>query len=136
MRTEPQAGTPVRRKLVDMARVIRSKNSGPFMLTLDIIFSSPDDYRAIKESGQINRQCIAAAYGIDAERITNIVFFDPASAVKIVLPRPVSSGGPGDRDVYGAQQHAPLLGLSFALPWDAGDGSASPGRGGEPCPTS
>lgn len=122
MSTEQQADTPVRRKLTDLARVIRSKNSGPFTLTLDIIFSSPDDYHAIKESGQINRECIATAYGIDADRITDIIFFDPASAVKVVLPRPMASGGPGDRDVYGAQQHAPLLGLSFALPPSSANG--------------
>ncbi len=136
MNGKPEAGGAVRRKLIDMARVIRSKNSGPFTLTLDIIFSSADDYRALKESGQMSRGLIADAYGIDADRISDVIFFDPASAVKIVLPRMVASGGPGDRDVYGAQQHAPLLGLSFALPWNADDGTGPPARGGEPCPTS
>ncbi len=109
------------RPLTELARVIRSKNSGPFTLTLDIIFSSEHEYRAIKESGQITREMIAAAYRIEPETITNIVFFDPASAVKIVLPRTVASGSPGDRDVYGAQQHAPLLGLSFTLPHATSD---------------
>ncbi|MCB1854166.1 MAG: DUF4387 family protein, partial [Halieaceae bacterium] len=44
------------------------------------------------------------------------IYFDPALAIKICLPREVSSGAPGDRDVYGAQQHAPLLLWEFELP--------------------
>ena len=116
------------RPLTELARVIRSKNSGPFTLTLDIIFSSSEEYRAVKESGQITRESIAAAYRIEPETITSIVFFDPASAVKIVLPRTVASGSPGDRDVYGAQQHAPLLGLAFTLPQATPDQSRDPRR--------
>jgi hypothetical protein len=27
----------------------------------------------------------------------------------VVVPRQIMSGDPGDRDVYGAQQHTPLL---------------------------
>ena len=34
-----------------------------------------------------------------------------ANAIKFSLRRPVGSGGPNDFDVYGAQQHAPLLDL-------------------------
>jgi hypothetical protein len=29
------------------------------------------------------------------------------------MPRKIVSGSPGDRDVYGAQQHVPLLGLEL-----------------------
>jgi hypothetical protein len=32
-------------------------------------------------------------------------------AIKYALPRRVCAGTPGDGDVYGAQQHAPLLGI-------------------------
>ncbi|TVR51094.1 MAG: DUF4387 domain-containing protein [Spirochaetaceae bacterium] len=103
------------KKLVEMAKVIRSKNSGPFKLTLDIIFDSADEYRSIKASGQVTRELIAGLYGIETALIAEIIFFDPASAIKVVLPRPVVSGGPGDTDVYGAQQHAPLLALSFEI---------------------
>jgi hypothetical protein len=37
------------------------------------------------------------------------VFFEEACAVKATIVRPVVSGDPGETDVYGAQQHAPLL---------------------------
>jgi len=34
-------------------------------------------------------------------------------AIKIVLARKIMAGDPGDFDVYGAQQHAPLLGIEL-----------------------
>ena len=49
-----------------------------------------------------------------------IYFWDPARAVKITLRRAVSSGAPGDDDVYGAAMHMPLMGLVIAgagVPW-------------------
>jgi hypothetical protein len=32
-------------------------------------------------------------------------------AIKLSMPRAVCAGNPGDGDLYGAQQHAPLLSL-------------------------
>ena len=40
-------------KLYDLAQVIRSKNSGPFQTTLDVIFDDEALYQQIKNSGQI-----------------------------------------------------------------------------------
>jgi hypothetical protein len=54
-------------------------------------------------------------YGVELAEIRNIVWFEPANAVKVVMPRRIVSGAPGDSDVYGAQQHAPLLGMEFDL---------------------
>jgi uncharacterized protein DUF4387 len=39
--------------------------------------------------------------------------YPPALAIKIVMPRRIVSGDPGDSDVYGAQQHRPLLGIEL-----------------------
>ena len=36
------------RRLVDVARVIRSKNAGPFELTFDIMFADADSYERVK----------------------------------------------------------------------------------------
>ena len=43
-----------------------------------------------------------------------VIPFDVAYAIKITLPRKIPSGSPGDTDIYGAQQHAPLLDLEVA----------------------
>ena len=103
------------KKITDVARVIRSKNCSPFELTLDIIFEKTSIYEKVKQGNLINAKVIAKAYGIDEAMINGIVYFDPAHAVKINLPRPVPSGAPGDTDVYGAQQHAPLLKLKLQV---------------------
>jgi hypothetical protein len=96
-------------KLVDLAKVLRSKNSGPFELTLDILFDDEEKYERVEKSGKINIEAISSLYRINAEDITNLVFFKKALGIKITFSRKTSSGTCGDRDVYGAQQHAPLF---------------------------
>ena len=98
-------------KITDISKVIRSKNCSPFELTLDIIFKNKITYETVKKHNTINKTSIAEVYGIAESMISGIVYFDPAYAVKITMSRPIASGAPGDTDVYGAQQHAPLLKL-------------------------
>ena len=100
-------------KLYEIAKILRSKNSGPFELTFDIIFATEEEYERVKESGIINEGKIAEIYNISKSDIADIVFFDPAKGIKITIYRRISSGTIGDRDVYGAQQHAPLMNLEI-----------------------
>ena len=102
-------------RLYDLAKVIRSKNSGPFQTTLDVLFDDEKIYRKIKESGLIARKHIAMLYKMEESRIQEIVFFDTALGFKITYDRSISSGTCGDRDVYGAQQHAPLAQMKVEL---------------------
>lgn len=103
------------KKMLEIARVVRSKNSGPYELVLDVMLKNHECFVALRESGQFSPQGIAAAYGVPVTDIRRIVWFQPANAVKVVMPRHIVSGAPGDSDVYGAQQHAPLLDLEFDL---------------------
>jgi|SRR5712692_704619 len=96
-------------KLIDIASVIRSKNAGPYELTLDIIFKERSWYEKVKAANAINRRLISQLYRVAESDIYHIIAFDPASAIKITLKRPLVSGDIGETDVYGAQQHAPLL---------------------------
>jgi len=102
-------------KLIDIASVIRSKNSGPYELTLDIIFNDFENYKRIKEGGFINEELICALYNVTPDKIIGIIAFDPAKAIKATIKRPLCSGDLGETDVYGAQQHAPLLSLEFDI---------------------
>lgn len=101
-------------KLTDIASVIRSKNSGPYELTLDIIFQDRSWYEKVKKAQAIHRGLISQIYGIAEEDVLDIIEFDPAAAIKINLKRPIVSGDIGDTDIYGAQQHAPLLELELS----------------------
>ena len=102
-------------KLVDITSVIRSKNAGPYELTFDIIFDEYHWYEKICKAKLINEQLICRLFRIKCEDIINIVEFHPAKAIKITINRPIPSGGLKETDVYGAQQHGPLLDLEFEL---------------------
>jgi len=103
------------KKLTDMARVIRSKNAGPYELTLDMIFKNSEIYSRVKKNRLINAEKIAEIYKIEIGLIKGIVYFDPANAVKVTMKRELASGAYGDSDIYGAQQHAPLLKLELDI---------------------
>lgn len=102
-------------KLSDIARVIRSKNAGPFMVTFDIIFEDADTLERVRQTGSLTSQTVASLYGVSANEIVDFAYYPIARAVKFSIYRPQPSGARFDTDVYGAQQHAPLLTLPIAL---------------------
>jgi hypothetical protein len=95
-------------QLQDLAQVIRSKNAGPLRLTLDVMFRSDADYQRAVQSPALTAECIGQLYGVPVSSV-EIIPYPLGRAIKIVLPRRLTAGDPGDRDVYGAQQHTPLL---------------------------
>ena len=99
-------------QLQDLAQVIRSKNAGPRRLTFDIILGSDADYHRLAQSPALTQAAIAARYGVPEQDVA-IIPYPPGRAIKITLARKLMAGDPGDRDVYGAQQHAPLLGIEI-----------------------
>jgi hypothetical protein len=102
-------------KLKDVAKVIRSKNAGPFELTFDVIFKTKEDYEKVKSCGAINRELVAKLYGIEPEKILNFVFFDAANAFKFTIPRMRPQGSVGEIDMHGAQQYVPLFDIEIPL---------------------
>lgn len=101
--------------LKDVARVIRSKNAGPFELTLDVLLKDQEVFEKIRKADIINTKVIARLYKIPEEDVLSIVYFPNALAVKATIVRPLPSGAMGERDVYGAQQHGPLVNFAFEI---------------------
>jgi hypothetical protein len=97
-------------KLINLARIIRSKNAGPTQLTIDIMFDDQATFDTARMSPNLTAHEIARRYKISHTDV-EIIAYPPANALKIVLARSIIAGTPGDRDVYGAQQHGPLLDL-------------------------
>src|SRR6185437_10973567 len=97
--------------LGQLAKTLRSKNAGVDKITFDIIFPDRATYEHVRRSGVLVRSSVAALYGIPESRISDFVEFDPANAIKFTIYRSVPSGSPGDPDIFGAQQYAPLLDL-------------------------
>ena len=102
-------------RLIDIAEVIRSKNSGPYELTFDILFKDWEVFETFCARRLINHDLVASLYKISIDQIINIVEFKPAKAIKVTIERPIPSGALGETDVYGAQQHAPWLSLEFEI---------------------
>ena len=104
-------------RLRDIAQICKSKNAGPFFVTVDVLFEDPAVYCQVKAAGTLNAALFARLYGV-AEEDVLFTPYDASSAFKATLPRLVPAGDFGDTDVYGAQQHAPLLDLE--IPFQSG----------------
>ena len=103
------------RKLGELAQFVRSKNAKPFRLTFDVIFDDPAAYQRVKAARVLTRARIAELYGVTDDEIVSLHEFDAGLAIKFTLRRRIPQGAPGDTDVYGCQQHAPLLDVE--VPW-------------------
>ncbi|KAG4259913.1 hypothetical protein FPRO03_12563 [Fusarium proliferatum] len=103
---------PARRaRMEELARIIRSKNSGPFELTFDIMFDDEAVYNRVREANVLTNDVIKSLYRVQDDEILTNMFFEPALAWKCTIKRPWAQGSVGERDTLGTQQHALLLGI-------------------------
>ena len=104
------------RTLIDIAKIIRSKNAGPYELTMDVMFDSLSVYELVKGSSLLTPGLIASLYNIPESEVIYCDFFDVALAFKATIPRKrngkgVASGGYMENDVHGSQQYVKLMHL-------------------------
>ena len=102
-------------KLVDLAKVIRSKNAGPDKITFDIIFNSRENYEAVKASKALTPENVTKLLNVAMERLSDFGEFDRACAIKWTFYRSSPSGSPGDGDVFGCQQDAALMEVEITI---------------------
>lgn len=100
-------------KLAELASLIRSKNAGPFELTIDIMFDDAGVYERVKRSRAVNQDLIAAMYNV-APDLVRFFESDSALAIKVSIPRPIYQGDVGDTDGHGGQQYGPLMDIEIA----------------------
>jgi hypothetical protein len=101
-------------RLKDIAKACKSKNAGPFHITLDIMFDDAALFERVRATGVIRPALIARLYGVPEADI-QFTEYPPALAWKATIPRRIASGAVGDTDIYGAQQHAPLLDIEVPI---------------------
>jgi uncharacterized protein DUF4387 len=94
--------------------LIRSKDAGPFMLTIDLFFADEHSRRAFLAAGVFNADRIGSLYGVDPADV-RIFDLPDIGAMKISFPRPVVSGDFGDTDITGGQQYALVVDLVASL---------------------
>jgi hypothetical protein len=100
--------------LSDLCTILRTKNAGPFLFTLDIVFAKTAVYEVVKARRLLTRERIAEAYGVLPESVTVFESFDNINAFKATIRRNRVSGSPGDSDVYAKNQEVPALTISFS----------------------
>lgn len=97
-------------RLRDMAKLIRTKNAGPFLLTLDVMFPDRRAYEHVVSSGVISKAAMARFFNVEESKV-RLFNYAPANAIKVTVPRLVTSGDPADTDLFGGQQFGPLVDL-------------------------
>lgn len=118
---KPKAGIQPPEKLSDIAEILRSKNAGPYEITMDVVFDSEASFNFIKKSDLLSRENVARALQVSQEDIIWIGFYDPAIAFKVTIPRyrggkKASAGSFMENDIHGSQQHLGLFKLKLPEP--------------------
>jgi Domain of unknown function (DUF4387) len=99
-------------QLYELARLIRSKNAGPFELTIDVMFNDRESYDRVISSQVLSAERMAELYHVDPS-IVQLFQADVALAIKISFPRPIASGNLQDTDIFGGQFHSPIVRLDI-----------------------
>lgn len=96
-------------KLPTLASQVRSKNAGPLRLTFDIFFDNKKSYAKVRDSGKLKKESVARLYGIPEDHVLGVYELDHLQVIKISIKRSIVAGDVRDSDMYGTQQHVPLL---------------------------
>ena len=98
---------PETRTIADLAVEVRSKNAGPFWVTMEVFLRDRAGYDLVSF---LDEPVVARLYGVDPATVQ--IFRVPAlNVVKVSFPRPVSQGSLRDRDIHAGQHHVPLAQL-------------------------
>ncbi len=100
-------------KLYELAKLIRSKNAGPFQLTIDVMFEDAETYERVLASDVLTAERFGAMYGTPVDEV-KVINYEAAHAIKITIPRPVASGDLRDGDMMGGQLYGPIVDLEVA----------------------
>jgi len=100
--------------IASIAQVCKSKNAGPFFFTIDVVFEKKEMFDRVRRTEVLNAELFARLYQVELDQVQFTVY-PAALAFKATVPRKVAAGDIGDSDVYGAQQHAPLLAVDIPI---------------------
>jgi hypothetical protein len=100
--------------LGNYAKYIRSKNAGPFWLTMEIFLKSKKDFDQLVALNVITPELISRLYGTSADTV-QIFFCKNISIIKISIPRPVVQGSLQDKDIHAGQQFIALANVELEV---------------------
>lgn len=88
----------------DVARYVRSKNAGPFWVTIEIFCETQEAYDKIKGSPNITPRKVAELYSVD-ENLVKVFYVDSLNVIKFSYPRPKPEGHKYENDMHSGQQY-------------------------------
>jgi Domain of unknown function (DUF4387) len=90
----------------------RTRNAGAFLVSVDIVFNTPELYVQWRDSGVINQDSVAERMKVNPD-VVRVIDYPAACAIKITIPRRTVAGDPDDTDLDSAGQFIPLLDLEL-----------------------
>jgi hypothetical protein len=93
------------RTLGELALEVRSKNAGPFWMTLEAFMPDEQTYRIA--DALITTELISELYRV-APASLQIFRIPDLHVIKVSFPRPIVQGSLHDRDMHAGQHHVPL----------------------------
>ncbi len=100
-------------KLSEVCRHVRSKNAGPFWITLDLFFRDQAMFDKHADARELQVPAIAALFDVEAGSIKRFAMPN-LLALKISYPRKRPQGGVLERDMHGGQQYLRLLDVELS----------------------
>lgn len=89
-------------------KYIRSKNAGPFWLTIDAFCNNVEDTEKVAAAFERERKFIAKEFQVKADDL-EIYCLKDIQVAKISLPRVPIEGSRDERDMHGGQYYVTLL---------------------------
>lgn len=99
-------------KLSEVCRHVRSKNAGPFWITIDLTFEDRASFDAYAAVPQLQPASIARLFDVEAALVKRFPIED-LLVLKLSYPRRQPQGGSLERDMHGGQQYVRLLDLQL-----------------------
>jgi hypothetical protein len=97
----------------DVCRHIRSKNAGPYWVTIDLFFKDDESFRTYVDNAAIAPAAIGKIFGVDAAQVKRFPV-ESLAVLKISFPRGAPQGGAVERDMHFGQQYVRLLDVALA----------------------
>ena len=87
-------------RLGDRVLKVRSKNAGPFWVTVDIFCGTQEVFGQVRD--ELRTEDVAALFQQPSQLVKRFDLAD-LNVIKFSFPRPVVQGARTDRDMHGAQ---------------------------------
>ncbi|MDR1100531.1 MAG: DUF4387 domain-containing protein [Treponema sp.] len=94
-------------RVEDIAKYVRSKNAGPFWVTIEIFCDTDEAYKRITGSPNLRGEKVAELYGADSSLI-KVFEIENLRVKKYSFPRPLPSGHKYENDMHYGQQYIRL----------------------------